>query len=348
MSDLLQTLVSGEPLSPDHATELFNAMMSGELSPPQAGAALAMIQMRGPSVDEIVAAVSVMRDKVTPVLPPEGMTIIDTCGTGGDHSGTFNISTAAAIVAAAAGYDRGVGVAKHGNRSVTSKSGSSQVLETLGVNLAVNAPVLTQCLEDCGICFCFAPAHHPAMKHAAPIRKELGFRTIFNICGPLTNPAGATRQVMGVFDADLIQIIAEALSQLGTEHAMVVHGDIPGGGGLDEISTCGETQIADVRGEIIRRKSIDPGQLGLDYTHPGALRADGPDESAQIIREVFAGDDGPPREIVCLNAAAALVVADVAPGLAEGMEMAIDAIDSGKAKATLETLVKVTNASGAA
>jgi len=343
MSDLLQNLVGGEPLSPDHAHELFEAMMSGALSPPQAGAALAMIQMRGPSVDELVAAVSVMRGKVTPVLPPEGMTIIDTCGTGGDHSGTFNISTAAALVAAAAGFDLGVGVAKHGNRSVTSKSGSSQVLEALGVNLAVEAPTLTRSLEACGICFCFAPAHHPAMKHAAPIRKELGFRTIFNICGPLTNPAGATRQVMGVFDPELIQVVAEALSQLGTEHAMIVHGDMPGDGGLDEVSTCGETQIADVRGEIIRRKTLDPANLGLDYAHPHALQADGPEASAQIIRAVLAGADSPAREIVSVNAAAALVVADVAPGLAEGLEMAFDAIDSGKARQTLETLVKVTH-----
>jgi len=344
MQDLLQTLVNGQPLSPEDATALFEAMMTGALSPPQAGAALALIETRGASVDEIVAAVSVMRSKVTPVRTPPGMTIIDTCGTGGDHSGTFNISTAAALVAAGAGFEQNMGVAKHGNRSVTSKSGSSQVLETLGVNLAVEPPTLTDCLEACGICFCFAPAHHPAMKHAAPIRKELGFRTIFNICGPLTNPAGATRQVMGVFHESLIQTVAEALSQLGTEHAMVVHGNIPGGG-LDEVSTCGETQFADIRGEVIRRKHIDPADLGLDYAHPSALRADGPEESANMITQVLGGEQGPAREIVCVNAAAALVVGAVAPGLSEGMEMAFDAIDSGAAKKTLDTLVKVSGAS---
>ncbi|MEM6749895.1 MAG: anthranilate phosphoribosyltransferase, partial [Planctomycetota bacterium] len=241
MKDLLAQLVAGDPLGADQAMLAFSAIMSGDAEPAQTGALLALIQSRGPALDEIVGAARVMRAKSTKVAVPDGLTAVDTCGTGGDHAGTFNISTAAALVAAGAGRARGVCVAKHGNRAVTSKSGSSQVLETLGVKLMVKPEALPKCLSEAGLCFCFAPAHHPAMKHAAPVRAALGFRTIFNIVGPLTNPAGASRQVVGVFDPKLAGTVAEALMALGAERAMVVCGTIPDADGkhtdaIDELS----------------------------------------------------------------------------------------------------------------
>ncbi|MEO0477307.1 MAG: anthranilate phosphoribosyltransferase, partial [Planctomycetota bacterium] len=276
---------------------------------------------------------------------------IDTCGTGGDHAGTFNISTASAIVAAGAGRPLGLCVAKHGNKSVTSNSGSSQVLDTLGVKLAVSTDTLTKCLDEAGICFCFAPAHHPAMKHAGPVRADLGFRTLFNLVGPLTNPAGAPRQVMGVFGPQLTDMIAEVLLKLGSIHAMVVHGQMPDidgagahQGGIDELSTCGPTRVSTVRdGEVTTTDELDPTDLGLSLGHPTALLADGPEQSAQIITDILSGKDGPPREIVALNAAAALVVGGVAENLEDGLSMAFDAIDAGKAQAALAALIELTN-----
>lgn len=349
MKNLLAQLVEGQPLTEQQAIEAFEQIMTGQVDKIETAALLALIQQRGATVDELVGAASVMRAKVAPVQVPASLTVIDTCGTGGDHAGTFNISTAAALVAAAAGRPHGIAVAKHGNRSVTSNSGSSQVLETLGVKLQVASETLTDCLEEVGICFCYAPAHHPAMKHAAPVRAALGFRTIFNVVGPLTNPAGAKRQVMGVFNSRMTRPIAEVLQRLGSENAMVVHGQIPDKDGLhidglDELSTAGPTRVCHLRHGKIESYELDPTALGLPFSHPNALRAEGPEDSARIIRSVLAGETGPARDIVCLNAAAALVVAEVADDLTQALELAEQAIDSGAAAKTLTGLAARTNA----
>ena len=349
MKPTLQQLVQGQTLTVDQAYAAFDLIMTGESTPAQTAALLAMIQQRGPSVNEIVGAARVMRERAKKVTVPHGLMAIDLVGTGGDHARTFNISTAASLVAAAAARPHGVAVAKHGNKAVTSNSGSSQVLQTLGVHLMVQQDTLTRCLDDAGICFCFAPAHHPAMKYAAPIRADLGFRTIFNILGPLTNPAGATRQVIGVFEPSLTVTLANVLKKLGCEHAMVVHGQLPANtgqskGALDELSTCGPSQISHVKGEQIKTYEVDPAELGLPLSHPEALHADSPKESAGIIRKILDGAHGPARDIVCLNAAAALVVSDIAEDLVDGLERAAAAIDSGDAKRALEKLVHITKA----
>ncbi|MAE67555.1 MAG: anthranilate phosphoribosyltransferase [Phycisphaeraceae bacterium] len=341
MKELLGHIITGGTLSIDQAAEAFDLIMTGEATPAQVGAMLAMLQQRGPTVDEITGAAQVMRRMATAVEVPAGLTVIDTCGTGGDHSGTFNISTAAALVAAAAGRPQGIAVAKHGNRSITSQSGSSQVLEALGVSLETSGPALTRCLDEAGICFCFAPRHHPAMKHAMPIRLDLGFRTIFNVLGPLTNPAGAARQVMGVFDPALTEPIADVLANLGAQAAMVVHGRM-GDHPLDELSTGGTSTVHHLDGGRIRRFEIEPEDLGLGRADPAALQVDGPDSSAAVIRGVLAGEKGPARDIVALNAAAALVVAGIADDLAGGLGLAGEALDSGAASRALDRLVAVT------
>ncbi|MEM1353354.1 MAG: anthranilate phosphoribosyltransferase [Planctomycetota bacterium] len=350
MKNLLNILVEGQTLGADQSIEAFDLIMSGKSEPTQTAALLAMIQLRGPTVDELAGAATVMRRKAAKVTVPDGLTAIDTCGTGGDHAGTFNISTAAAIVAAGAGRELGVCVAKHGNKSVTSKSGSSQVLDTLGVNLKADTDTLTRCLGEAGICFCFAPAHHPAMKHAGPVRADLGFRTLFNLVGPLTNPAGANRQVIGVFDPKLTEPIAQVLNILGTVHALIVHGQIPDADGkhtdaLDELSTCGPSKITKLLGGQITTAELDPTDLGLSLGHPSALRVEGPEQSARVIRDVLGGKLGAAREIVVLNAGAALVVAGVVEDLNEGLSLALAALDDGKAKAALDKLVAITQAS---
>jgi anthranilate phosphoribosyltransferase len=343
MKTILAQLALGQSLSKDQTIEAFELIMTGQAEPAQIGALLGMIQLRGPSVDEITGAATVMRDKATKVEVPDDLTVIDTCGTGGDDSGTFNISTAAALVAAAAGRPKGVAVAKHGNRAVTSRSGSSQVLESLGVNLHVQPQTLSKCLDEVGLCFCFAPAHHPAMKYAGPIRAALGFRTIFNVLGPLTNPAGARRQVMGVFDRRLTEPIATVLQNLGAEAVMVVHGSAgTGSGGLDELSTMGPTQISQLKNGVVETYELDPTSLGLTAPDPSELEADGPESSAQVIRYILDGKPGPAKDIVMLNAAAALVVAGVAEELADGLAQADEAIENGSVSKVLEKLVTIT------
>ncbi len=337
MNDLLAQLIDDRPLS----IEAFDQIMAGRVNVAQMAAVLALIQRRGATIDEITGAATVMRRRVTPVTVPDHLTVIDTCGTGGDHASTFNISTAAAIVAAASGRPRNVAVAKHGNRAVTSKSGSSQVLETLGVKLRVTPQTLTRCLDEAGLCFCFAPAHHPAMKHAAPVRADLGFRTIFNLLGPLTNPAAARRQIIGVFSESLTEPIASVLQKLGTEQAMVVCGR-HGSGTLDELSTTGPTRVSRLRQNRIETSQIDPGSLGLAAAVPDDLKADGAERSAEIIRRILDGRKGAARDIVMLNTAAALVVADLAEGLDDGLKAAADAIDTGAAASCLEKLVALT------
>lgn len=352
MKDILVQLVDGKPLTSEQAVYAFEQIMTGKSEPTQTAALLALIQQRGATVDELVGAATVMRNKAAKVAVPKGLTAVDTCGTGGVHSDTFNISTTAAIIAAGAGREHGLCVAKHGNKSVTSRTGSSQVFDALGVKIGVDTDTLTKCLDQAGICFCFAPAHHPAMKHAGPIRAQLGFRTIFNLVGPLTNPAGAPRQVVGVGGPKLTPIIAEVLSRLGSIHAMVVHGVMPDADGkhtipMDELSTCGPSQYSTVRDGKVTTAELDPLDLGLSLGHPSALRVDGPEQSAKIIKDILAGKPGAPREIVALNAGAALVVGGVAGSIDEGLSMAFDAIDTGKAKAALDALIELTNAAPA-
>lgn len=349
MKTTLAQLATGQTLTTEQAYRAFDLIMTGQSTPAQTAALLAMIQLRGAHVDEITGAAEVMREKATRVAVPDGLTAIDLVGTGGDHAQTFNISTAASLVTAAAARKHDVVVAKHGNKAVTSNSGSSQVLQTLGVKLQVTPDTLTKCMDQAGICFCFAPAHHPAMKYAAPIRADLGFRTIFNILGPLTNPAGATRQVIGVFEPGLTITLANVLKKLGCKHAMIVHGQLPAPTGqahgvLDELSTCGPSQISHVKDDQIKTYEVDPTTLGLPLSHPEALHADDSESSAKIIRGLLNGTSGPPRDIVCLNAAAALVVSDIADDLVEGIDLASHALDSGEAQAALDKLVEITQA----
>lgn len=341
---ILATLASGRTLTREQARQAFEQIMTGGATPAQVGGLLSMLATRPLAVDELVGAAEVMRDKVTRVQVPAGLSVIDTCGTGGTHSKTFNISTSAAIVAAGVGRERGVVVAKHGNRSVTSRSGSAQVLEALGVKLKVQSATLTRCLEEAGICFCFAQAHHPAMKYAMPIRLELGFRTIFNVLGPLTNPAGATRQVMGVYDPALTEPIARVLGELSGQRAMVVYGTTAAGTPLGELVTSGTTRISELRDGAVTTSDLDAATLGLPAADLRDIEVDNPMQSAERVGSVIAGDRGPARDIVCLNAAAALVVADLAKNLAQGVEQAAAAIDSGAAGRALARLVEITQA----
>lgn len=349
MTDLLAVLARGRSLSEDEAAAAFEIIMTGHATDAQIGALLGAMQARpeGPTIDEIVGAARVMRRHAAGIDLPPGLEVIDTCGTGGDASGTFNISTAAALIAAGAGAR----VAKHGNRSVTSNSGSSQVLQALGVNLEVDGPTHGLCLEQAGLCFCFAPAHHPAMKHAVGPRKELGFRTIFNVLGPLTNPAGARRQVLGVFESRLTETIAAVLQRLGALHAMVVHGQTPaapdtthGGLGLDELTTTGPTRITVLKDDALETSELHPADLGLAAASVEQLRIADVDASASVIRAVLDGEPGPARDIASLNAAAALVVADLASDLKQGLDKARESLDAGAAKRSLEKLVELTNA----
>ncbi len=337
MRDLLTQLLAGRPLSRAQTVTAFHAIMSGQAEAVQVAALLALIQQRGPSVDEIAGAAQVMRQMATPVVVPPGLTAIDTCGTGGDHSSTFNISTAAALVVAGAGRPRGLCVAKHGNRSITSQSGSSQVLEALGMKLEVTGETLTRCLDEAGLCFCFAPAHHPAMKHAMPIRRALGVPTLFNVLGPLTNPAGARRQLMGVFDPHLTQTLARVLGELGAEHALVVHGQ-----GVDELVTWGTSQLSQWRDGKLTTMEIDPVHLGLAPAKLEQVQVADVAGSAAVIRQVLAGAPGAARDLVCLNAGAALWAGGVAEDLSAGLELARAALDSGAAQRALDTLVTLT------
>ncbi len=348
MKQLLDGLASGRSLDTPQAEKVFETIMTGSATPAQVAALLSLIQLRGPTVQEILGGARVMRRKVRSVTVPEGLTAVDTCGTGADHAQTFNISTAAAIVAAAAGRPRGMVIAKHGNRSVTSQSGSSQVLEALGVKLSVGDATLTRCLDEVGLCFCFAPAHHPAMKHVARVRQELGFKTLFNLLGPLTNPAATTRQVLGVFSPDLTEPMAQVLTALNAKHAMVVHGrygqEPEPMGGLDELTMTGINYVSHLRDGSISNYQLETTSLGIKRAHIETLRVNDPESSAGVIRAVLSGQPGPARDIVCLNAAAALVVGDVATDLAQGIQLAEQAIDCQAAVITLQGLAEMTHA----
>ena len=342
MKALLDQLVGGESLTVDQAVEGFDLIMTGQAEPAQTAALLALIAQRGPTVAEIVGAARVMRREAVAVEVPRGLEVIDTCGAGGTGSKLFNISTAAALVTAAAGREHGVAVAKHGNRSVTSRSGSSNVLEQLGVNLQADGETLTRCLSEAGMCFCYAPLHHPAMRHAGPVRAALGFRTIFNLLGPLTNPAGARRQLIGVPSTEVAHLMAEALLQLEGQRALLVHTVMPDGHGLGELTTFGPASAVEVHHGMTRQYPIDPAGLGLPFAIPDSVTIETPADSARLVMRVLDNEPGPARDIVVLNAAAALQIADVVDSLQDGLDLAAQAIDRGDAKAVLQRLVELT------
>ncbi len=336
LSQLLPALASGRTLSESDAERAFDWLLSGSLDDAQIAAMLAMIQTRGATADEVVGAARVMRRNVAHVPARDGPPIIDTCGTGGTPK-AFNISTAAAIVAAAAARGK-LRVAKHGNRSRTGR-GSAEVLQALGVNVNATPEVQARCLDEVGACFCFAIHHHPAMKHAAAARKSLGFPTIFNVLGPLTNPAGATRQLIGVYRPELVPLVAVALARLGAQSAMIVHGL----DGMDEITTRTNTLVATVMNGGVMTYELSPGGLGLAAPASTDLSAASVEDSARIVREVLAGKAGAHADIVLINAAAALVVGGVTPSLEEGVSVARGAIASGAASRALDDLVRVSN-----
>lgn len=344
MHDVLTRLVRGEVLSESGAEDVFERLFAGGVSEPQIASMLSLIQARGPSLDELVGAARVMRRHVTPVAftpdPAAGpATLIDTCGTGGTPK-MFNVSTAAAIVTAAArGGPRRVYVAKHGNRSRTGR-GSAEVLAVLGVNVDAPPDAQARCLSGAGVCFCFAIHHHPAAKHAAGVRKALGFPTIFNLLGPLTNPAGASRQLMGVFDARYVEPMAHALARLGAQRAIVLHSE----DGLDELTTTARTLVAHVEGGSVRTEWIDPVAIGVPRARFDDLAARDLDHAAGMVREAVEGRAGPARDIVELNAGAALLVGGASATLNEGIALARAAIDSGAAAATLTELARLSNA----
>jgi anthranilate phosphoribosyltransferase len=315
--------------------ELMRQVMEGKVSPVQLSAILMGLHVKVESVSEIAASAQVMREFSVKVDVDDLPNLVDTCGTGGDKSHTFNVSTCAAFVAAAAGAK----VAKHGNRSVSSKTGSADVLEALGVKLNLTPAATAQCIRAVGLGFMFAPNHHPAMKYAAPVRKELGMRTILNILGPLTNPAGAKNQVMGVFHGDLVGIQARVLKMLGSKHVMVVHGK----DGMDEITLSGPTMVAELKHDFITEYSVEPKQFGMETNDMSALKVTSSEESKTIIEQVLAGEPGPAKDIVVLNAAAALYVSGVAKDMWGGVATARQAIESGAAKQKLAELVAFTN-----
>ncbi|MDO9586339.1 MAG: anthranilate phosphoribosyltransferase [Brevundimonas sp.] len=329
---LLAKLVDGRILSAEEAHAFFAACLRGEPTPAQVAAAVTALRIRGETVEEIAAFATAMRDAAMTLDHPYDA--IDTCGTGGDGQHTFNISTAAALVLAGAGLK----VAKHGNRALSSKSGSSDVLSALGVNLAASPAQQRRSLDQAGIAFLFAPAYHGAMRHVGPVRAEIGFRTVFNLLGPLSNPAGAKRQVMGVYDPRLLEPLAEVLGRLGATRAWTVHGQ-----GLDELTTTGETEVAEWKDGAVRRFTVTPEDAGLPRADLAALRGGDAEENAAALRALLDGATGAYRDIVLLNAAAALVVADRAADLAEGAALAAAVIDDGRASTALADLVEATN-----
>jgi anthranilate phosphoribosyltransferase len=326
----IAAIADGRDLSRDEARRVMGAVMSGEATPAQIGGLLVGLRVKGETVDEITGFAEAMRERAVAVTPARAP-VVDVVGTGGDGARTFNISTAAALVAAAAG----AAVAKHGNRAASSACGSADVLEALGLTLELPPERIAASIDEHGFGFVFACAHHPAMRHAAPVRQELGMRTVFNVLGPLANPAGARDGVFGVYAASLARTYAETLASLGARRALVVHGE----GGIDELSPSGPNLVVEVRDGVISEWELDPRSLGLEPTDPSELRGGEAAENAAAIRRVFAGERGGHRHAVTLNAAAALVTAGVVDDLGEGLGAATAAIDSGEAGETLERLV---------
>jgi anthranilate phosphoribosyltransferase len=331
----LNRALDGHDLSREEAREAMGSIMRGETTPVQIAGFLVALRAKGETADEIAGCADAMRAHVLAVQPQRD-DLVDTAGTGGDGAQTLNISTAAALVAAAAG----AGVAKHGNRAVSSASGSADVLEALGFELEQPPERIARSIDELGFGFLFAPAHHPAMRHAATVRRELATRTVFNVLGPLTNPAGARAQIVGVYSPGLVRTIADVLAQLGARRAFVVHG----AGGIDELSPCGPNQVCEVVDGGVRERTIGPDELGIERCSPEELRGGSPAENAQAIRDVLAGSRGAAREAILLNAAGAVAASGHADDLREGLELARDAVDSGAAAERLDRLVAFSRA----
>jgi anthranilate phosphoribosyltransferase len=331
IKEAIAALVSGRSLAADDAAQVMEEIMQGEATPAQFGAFVTALRLKGETVDEIVGLARTMRAKAIPVIT-DGL-VVDTCGTGGDGSHTFNISTTAAFVAAGAGLK----VAKHGNRAMSSQCGSADVLEALGAKIDLNAEQVQKCLQEIGIGFMFAPAFHPAMKYAAVPRREIGIRTVFNILGPLTNPAGAKAQVLGVADESLVEKLALALQNLGCHHALVVHGE----DGLDEITVSGKTRVCELKGSHIVNYTIVPEDIGLTCANSDSLKGGSAQENAELLRNILSGVPGPQRDAVLMNTAAVLLAGDKVETLRRGVELAQKTIDSGYALNKLEQLIEL-------
>ena len=334
IQEAIRDLIVGTDLGRAKMRAVMEQIMSGQATDAQIGAFLVALRIKGETIDEIAGGAEVMREKATPIVTvrPD---LIDTCGTGGDDSGTFNISTTVAFVACGAG----LAVAKHGTRSISSQCGSSDVLTALGVNVEASPEKVGECIDEVGIGFLFAIALHGAMKHAIGPRRELATRTVFNILGPLTNPAGAKRQLLGVFDGALTEALAGVLRELGSDQALVVHGS----DGLDEITLTGPTQVSELRDGQVSTRQIHPGDFGLQTVSAEALKGGDADHNARILRGILDGEEGPQRDVVLLNAAAAMVVGGLAEDITTGLEVARESIDSGKARQALDRLVEVSN-----
>ena len=333
IKNAINKVVGGNHLTEEEAVALMNDIMSGNTTDAQIAAFITALRIKGETVEEITGFARVMRQKATPVKTVHPL-LLDTCGTGGDGSQTFNISTTVAFVVAGAG----IPVAKHGNRSVSSKSGSADVLEALGINIKLTPEQVGQCIDEVGIGFLFAPALHGAMKYAIGPRREIGIRTVFNILGPLTNPAGAQCQILGVYDPNLTEVMAGVLANLGTQSAFVVHG----AGGLDEVSNLGTTKISEVKNGKVITYYLDPQKYGLSYATAEQLKGGTAEENAVITRRIMGGEQGPARDIVLLNTAVALMASGFAPTVEEGMNAAASVIDSGAAAKKLIELVNYT------
>ena len=334
MPAAIKAVTEHRDLSAEDMTSVMRTIMTGEATPAQIGGFLIGLRMKGETVDEIAAAAGVMRELATRVKV-NASSLVDTCGTGGDGASTFNISTTSAFVVAAAGAS----VAKHGNRSISSKSGSADVLEAAGVNLNINAEQVARCVEEVGVGFMFAPAHHSAMKHAIGPRREMGVRTIFNVLGPLTNPAGAANQVLGVFSEQWLAPLAQVLQKLGSEHVLVVHAE----DGMDEISIASATKIAELKNGQLSTYTITPEQFGVQRSELAAIAVDSAESSLAMVKSVLANQPGPARDIVMLNAGAAIYAANLADSLEAGIKKADEVIASGAAMHKLDALVKLTS-----
>jgi len=333
IKEVIGKVIAGEDLSAEEAYDVMNEIMDGGATDAQIAAFITALRLKGETVDEITAFTRVMREKATRI-EHQAENVVDTCGTGGDGAHTFNISTAAAIVAAAAGAV----VAKHGNRSVSSSCGSADVLKELGVNIEIEKEKVEKCIDEVGIGFLFAPLLHKAMKYAIGPRREIGIRTVFNILGPLTNPAGAKAQLLGVYDGALTETMAAVLGNLGSTHVFVVHGE----DGLDEISITSATKVSELKDGAVKTYTIQPEDFDLPLADLESIKGGDPAANAQIIRDIFAGAPGPRRDILLLNAAAVITAADITKTIADGINTAREAIDSGKAAEKLQQLIDFT------
>ena len=335
INQAIKAVIEKKNLNQSDMHDVMNSIMTGQTTDAQIGAFLVGLSMKGETIEEITASAKVMRSLATPVEIKSNKYLVDTCGTGGDGLGLFNISTASAFVVAAAGGK----VAKHGNRSISSKSGSADVLESAGVNLNLSPSLISECIAQIGVGFMFAPAHHSAMKHAIGPRKELAVRTIFNVLGPLTNPAKAPNQVMGVYDKNLVEPIANVLKELGSRHVMVVHSD----DGLDEFSIADKTYVAELKDGIVSTYSVHPEDFGLTLGDLKDIRADNADASLALITEAFSGRNGTAKSIISLNAGAAIYVSGLTTSLQSGIDRANQVLSDGSSQKKLDEYIKVSN-----